>query len=90
MTEAASSQAAPQMRDFVLGIAQALVDSPESVRVATDNGDSDPVLQVLVREEDLERLQGKNGRTARSLRTIVAAAGQKLGSRFALDITTLE
>lgn len=78
------------MCDFVRGIAQALVDAPESVRVEPEAEGSETVLQVLVDEEDLERIEGKNGRTARSLRTIVTAAGHKLGGRFTLDIDTLE
>lgn len=85
----AVTQPSQQMCDFVLGMAQALVDAPESVRVELDGDGSETVL-VLASEEDLDRLEGKNGRTARSLRTIVAAAGQKLGGRFTLDIDTLE
>lgn len=90
MTDSVPDPAVPEMRDLVCGIAQSLVDAPASVRVESDGTGSESVLRVLVRDEDLERLQGRSGRTARSLRTIVMAAGQKLGSRVVLDIDVLE
>lgn len=74
------------MCDLVTGIARSLVDSPDQVRVETVSTESETVLRLFVTEDDLGKLIGKQGRTARSLRTIVGAAGNKLRGRFSLDI----
>ena len=67
-------------------IAVALVDDAESVSVvAADEGDG-TVLQLRVAPADLGKVIGKQGRTARSIRTILSAASMKAHHRFALDI----
>jgi predicted RNA-binding protein YlqC (UPF0109 family) len=71
---------------LVTEIARALVDTPESVSVeAIQEGDG-TVLRLRVAASDIGKVIGKQGRTARSLRTILAAASMKLRHRFSLDI----
>jgi predicted RNA-binding protein YlqC (UPF0109 family) len=67
-------------------LANALVDSPEEV-VVVASGDSEYVrLELEVAEDDLGRVIGRSGRTARALRTILSAAADKDGRRCSLDI----
>ena len=67
-------------------LAKALVDSPEEVSVEA-SGDSEFVrLELEVAEEDLGRVIGRSGRTARALRTILSAAASQNGQRCSLDI----
>ena len=74
------------MRNLVLEIARALVDKPDEVVVDTLEDDGATVLQLRVAVGDVGEVIGKQGRTARSLRTILGAASMKLQHRFALDI----
>lgn len=74
------------MTSLVKEIAKALVDSPESVSVETFNDGEATVLRLRVAPSDIGKVIGKQGRTARSLRTILAAASMKVRHRFALDI----
>jgi predicted RNA-binding protein YlqC (UPF0109 family) len=74
------------MRNLVLDIARALVDKPDEVVVDTLEDDGATVLQLRVAVGDVGKVIGKQGRTARSLRTILGAASMKLQHRFALDI----
>ncbi|WP_263417448.1 KH domain-containing protein [Terriglobus albidus] len=74
------------MRNLVLEIARALVDKPDEVVVDTLEDDGATVLQLRVAVGDVGKVIGKQGRTARSLRTILGAASMKLQHRFALDI----
>jgi uncharacterized protein len=74
------------MVELVKGIACALVDSPESVTVeAFEEGES-TLLRLQVAASDVGKVIGKQGRTARSMRTILSAASMKMKHRFALDI----
>ena len=74
------------MVELVKGIACALVDSPESVTVeALEEGES-TLLRLQVAASDVGKVIGKQGRTARSMRTILSAASMKMKHRFALDI----
>ena len=67
-------------------LAQSLVDFPEDV-VVVASGDSEYVrLELEVAEDDLGRVIGRSGRTARALRTILSAAAEKNGKRCSLDI----
>lgn len=67
-------------------LAKALVDSPDDVSVAA-SGDSEYMkLELEVAEDDLGRVIGRSGRTARALRTILSAAAEKNGQRCSLDI----
>ena len=76
----------PGMRDLVEDIAKALVDIPEEVGVREVQGEQVTLLELRVAPSDLGKVIGKQGRTARSLRTLLAAAGMKLNQRFTLDI----
>ncbi|PWB75235.1 MAG: RNA-binding protein [Holophagae bacterium] len=74
------------MKDLVEEIAKALVDSPEDVRVTEVEGEQTTVLELRVRNEDLGKVIGRQGRTARAIRTLLAAAGMKVQKRFVLEI----
>jgi hypothetical protein len=83
---AAGDNPAKNMSDLVLEIARALVDSPESVSVEVVGEAEGTVLRLRVAQSDVGKIIGKQGRTARSLRTILSAASMKLKHRFSLDI----
>ena len=74
------------MKELVELIARALVDYPERVRVKEIEGDQATVLELRVAEGDLGKVIGKQGRTARAIRTILNASGIKLKKRFVLEI----
>lgn len=74
------------MKDLLEEIAKALVDYPEDVKVAEVEGEQTTVLELRVREEDLGKVIGRQGRTARALRTLLSAAGMKVHKRFVLEI----
>jgi len=74
------------MQDLITGLAKALVDSPESVSVEVISEATSTVLRLRVAANDIGKVIGKQGRTARSIRTILSAASMKLQHRFALDI----
>ncbi|HYX68595.1 MAG TPA: KH domain-containing protein [Terriglobales bacterium] len=74
------------MRALVEQIAKALVDEPEQVVVNAVDGEQVTVLELRVGPNDLGKVIGKQGRTARSIRTILGAAGMKLHKRFTLEI----
>lgn len=74
------------MRNLVEQIAKALVDQPDQVEVREVVGEQTSVLELRVAKEDLGRVIGKQGKTARAMRTILAAAGMKLRKRFVLEI----
>ena len=74
------------MRALVEQIAKSLVDEPEKVSVQAVDGEQATVLELRVAPDDLGKVIGKQGRTARSLRTILGAAGMKLKKRYTLEI----
>ena len=74
------------MRTLVENIARALVDEPEQVTVKAVDGDQSTILELRVATGDLGKVIGKQGRTARSIRTILGAVGTKLHKRFTLEI----
>ena len=74
------------MRALVEQIAKALVDEPEQVAVRSIDGEQVTVLELSVSQNDLGKVIGKQGRTARSIRTILGAAGMKLKKRYTLEI----
>jgi uncharacterized protein len=74
------------MRALVEQIARALVDEPGQVSVQAIDGEQVTVLELRVAPNDLGKVIGKQGRTARSIRTILSAAGMKLRKRFTLEI----
>jgi predicted RNA-binding protein YlqC (UPF0109 family) len=74
------------MKDLVAEIAKALVDHPEQVVVRAVEGEQVTVLELRVAPDDLGKVIGRQGRTAKSIRTILGAAGMKLKKRFTLEI----
>lgn len=89
-SHASRNQPTAQICDLVRGIARPLADKPDDIRVEPANGEAETVIRLSVHEDDLGTFLGKNGRTARSLRTIVGAAGTRLQARYTLDIRALE
>lgn len=75
-----------ELRNLVEVMAKALVDFPEQVAVAEVEGEQTTVIELKVAKEDLGKVIGKEGRTARSLRTILAAVSTKLRKRSVLEI----
>ena len=74
------------VRELVEDIAKALVDEPEQVVVHEVSGEQATVLELKVGPNDLGKVIGKQGRTARSIRTLLGAVGMKLNRRFTLEI----
>ncbi len=74
------------MRDLVEAIAKALVDNPDQVSVQAIEGEQVTVLELRVHPSDLGKVIGRQGRTAKSIRTILGAAGMKLKKRYTLEI----
>ena len=74
------------MKELLEEIAKALVDNPEDVSVAEVEGEQTTVLELRVNNEDLGKVIGRQGRTARAIRTLLAAAGMKVQKRFVLEI----
>ena len=80
------TETAGDMRALVEQIAQALVDAPGEVQVTpVEDGDA-TVLELRVAQTDLGKVIGKQGRTAKSIRTILGAASMKLKKRYTLEI----
>ena len=75
-----------EIRTLVIEIAKALVDAPDAVNVEVIVDQDTAVLRLEVAPADVGKVIGKQGRTARSLRTILGAASMKHRRRFALDI----
>lgn len=76
------------MTELVEFLAKSLVDHPDEVRVRMRdrNRDAQTVIELEVSPEDLGKVIGRQGRTARAMRTLLAAAGQKSRRRYTLDI----
>ena len=74
------------MKDLIKYIAQALVDHPEQVSVSEVEGNQTSVLELKVAKDDLGKVIGKQGRTARAMRTILSAASAKIKKRSVLEI----
>ena len=74
------------MRALVEDIAKALVDAPDQVSVQAVERDEATVLELKVAPGDLGKVIGKQGRTARSIRTLLAAASMKFHRRYTLEI----
>ena len=75
-----------EMKDLVAYIAKALVDKPEEVAVTEIEGEQTSVIELKVAKEDLGKVIGKQGRTARAMRTILSAASTKINKRSVLEI----
>lgn len=74
------------MKELIKYIARALVDNPEMVDVSEVEGNQTSVLELKVAKEDLGKVIGKQGRTARAMRTILSAASAKVRKRTVLEI----
>ena len=74
------------MKELVELIAKALVDQPEKVIVTQLEGEQTTILELKVAPEDLGKVIGKQGRTARAIRILLGAAGMKLKRRYNLEI----
>jgi len=74
------------MKELIEYIAKALVDNPEEVSVTELEGEQTSVIELRVAKEDLGKVIGKQGRTARSIRTILGAASMKIKKRSVLEI----
>jgi predicted RNA-binding protein YlqC (UPF0109 family) len=74
------------MKELLELIAKSLVDKPDEVVVTEVEGEQTTVLELRVARDDLGKVIGKQGRTARSIRTILASAGMKLKKRIVFEI----
>ncbi|MFC1534533.1 KH domain-containing protein [Thermodesulfobacteriota bacterium] len=74
------------MKDLIAYIAKALVDKPEEVVVTEIEGEQTSVIELKVAKEDLGKVIGKQGRTARAMRTILSASSTKIRKRSVLEI----
>jgi uncharacterized protein len=75
-----------EMKELIAYIAKALVDSPEDVEVSEVEGEQTSVIELKVSKSDLGKVIGKQGRTARAMRTILNAASTKIKKRAVLEI----
>ena len=74
------------MQELVESIAKALVDNPDQVQVRAVNSEQVTVLELRVHPTDLGKVIGRQGRTAKAMRTLLGAAGMKLHKRYTLEI----
>ena len=74
------------MKALIEAMAKALVDRPEEVKVSEIEGEKTTVYEIRVSQSDLGKVIGKQGKTARAMRTILGAAGTKIGKRCVLEI----
>ncbi len=80
------SEQSGDMRALIEQIAKSLVDDPDHVTVNQSDGEQGTVFELKVGPNDVGKVIGKQGRTARALRTLLSAAGVKLHKRFTLEI----
>jgi len=74
------------MRELIEYIAKALVDNPDEVKVSEVEGEVTSVIELHVAKSDLGKVIGKEGRTARAMRTLLTAASTKIKKRAVLEI----
>ncbi len=74
------------MKELIEKMAKALVDKPEDVAVSEVVGEKTTVFELRVAQTDLGKVIGKQGKTARAMRTILSASGTKIGMRCVLEI----
>lgn len=74
------------MREILEVIAKALVDHPDEVRVSEVEGEQSTVLELRVADEDMGKVIGKQGRIAKSIRTVVKAAASRENKRVVVEI----
>ena len=74
------------MKELVESIARALVDHPDEVQVRAVEGSQATIVELRVHREDLGKVIGRQGRTAKAVHTLLGAAGMKAHKRFTLEI----
>lgn len=74
------------MKELVEFVAKSLVDDADAVRIRIHERDQSTVIELEVAPNDLGKVIGRQGRTARAIRTLLTAAGQKTRRRYILDI----
>jgi uncharacterized protein len=74
------------MKELVEFVAKSLVDDTDAVRIGTHERDQATIIELEVAPSDLGKVIGRQGRTARAIRTLLTAAGQKMRRRYILDI----
>jgi predicted RNA-binding protein YlqC (UPF0109 family) len=74
------------LKELIEFIARALVDNPDMVKVSEIEGEKTSVIELSVAKDDLGKVIGKQGRTARAMRTILSAASTKVRKRAVLEI----
>jgi predicted RNA-binding protein YlqC (UPF0109 family) len=84
--ETSSSADITRLQELLSGLVRSLVDYPDALRIETETGESGILLRVYVAPEDLGKVIGKQGRTARAIRTLLSAVASKSNQRFSLDI----
>ncbi len=80
------SEPSGDLRTLIEQIAKSLVDEPDHVTVNEVDGEQAVVLELKVAPHDLGKVIGKQGRTARAMRTLLGAAGMKFHKRYTLEI----
>jgi predicted RNA-binding protein YlqC (UPF0109 family) len=86
MELASGDDSTKKMSNLIAELARALVDKPEEVSVEAIQDGEGTLLRLHVAQSDVGKVIGKQGRTARSIRTVLSAASMKLKRRFSLDI----
>lgn len=74
------------LKDLIEYVAKSLVDHPEQVAVHQVEGEKTTILELSVAEDDLGKVIGRHGRTAKALRTLLNAAATKMHKRVVLEI----
>lgn len=74
------------MKELVEFVAKSLVDDADAVKIRTHERDQATIIELEVAPGDLGKVIGRQGRTARAMRTLLTAAGQKVRRRYILDI----
>ncbi len=75
-----------RLQELLTGLVRSLVDHPDALRIETETGESGVLFRVYVAPEDLGKVLGKQGRTARALRTVLSAVASKSKQRLSLDV----
>lgn len=86
LTHRERGQSPMEMKELIAYIAKALVDNPDAVEVSEVEGEQTSVIELKVEKGDLGKVIGKQGRTARAMRTILSAASTKIRKRAVLEI----
>jgi hypothetical protein len=76
----------PTLKELLETMIRALVDIPEDVKISEISGEQTTVFELVVAKEDLGKVIGKQGKTAKALRTILTGASTKLRKRSVLEI----